>query len=113
MRKSTRTFPNTLHWRKRLCPLFWDYRPNTLSLKHDVSLIIARLLANGTWESTRWLRRTVGDDALRQWLIQHRGRGLAPQALRFWELILELDHRMVSSWMRRNHKNPWDRRLQA
>ena len=113
MRKSTRSLPISAHRQKRLRSFFWDYGSRPLSLQRDVSLIIPRLLATGTWETTIWLREVVGDDALRHWLILHRGRGLAPQTLRFWELILQIDHRTVSSWIERNHKNPWNRRVQA
>lgn len=107
---STRSFPFFRRLPKRLKPHFWEYGRSHLSPLRDSSLIIARLLAASTWESARWLRNTMGDEALRHWLRQHRGQGLPPQVLRFWELILDLDHRMVSSWIRKNRSNPWNRR---
>jgi hypothetical protein len=77
----------------------------------DADFIIGRLLAEGDWESVKWLRREVGDKALREWLLGRSGAGQPPQSLRFWELVLGLDCRKVNTWIVRQKENPWHRRF--
>lgn len=95
---------------RHLRPFFWDHEFQRLSLDTDADFIIGRLLAEGDWRSIRWLRRKVGDRALREWLIRHSGVGLTPQSLRFWELVLGLDRRTVNSWITQQRESPWQRR---
>lgn len=94
-------------------PFFWDGQFRDLTLAADADFIIGRLLAEGDWESIKWLRRKVGDRALREWLIRHSGLGLAPQSLRFWELVLGLDRRKVNTWITQQRESPWQRRAGA
>jgi hypothetical protein len=47
-----------------LRPLFWDHDFKTLTWEDDHDLIIARVLASGTWEAITWLRTRLGDQAL-------------------------------------------------
>jgi len=86
---------------------FWDYPSTKLSLKSDRELIIRRILTSGSWESIQWLRKQIGDVALREWLIAHRGRGLSPRQLRFWALLLDISKRQVNSWVGVSRNNPW------
>jgi len=46
-----------------LRPFFWDYDFKTLTWDDDRDLIIARVLASGTWEAITWLRVRLGDQA--------------------------------------------------
>ena len=90
--------------------LFWDLDPRELRWERDQEQIIGRVLAEGSWDAVKWLRQQVGDDVLRDWIERHEGRGLSPRQLRFWELILELSHRQVDEWLRREGRQVWDRR---
>jgi predicted transcriptional regulator len=83
---------------KNLEPFFWDYPFEKLSWETDRELVIRRLLSDGSWEAVTWLRRQMGDDVLRKWLITHRGRGLSRRQLRFWSLALRIPARQVRSW---------------
>ncbi len=94
-----------------LRPLFWDYDFKTLTWDDDRDLIIARVLASGTWEAITWLRARLGDQALREWIERRRGRGLSPRQLRFWELMLNLSHRQVNAWLRAEGRKIWDQRV--
>jgi hypothetical protein len=94
-----------------LWPFFWDYDFKTLTWEEDRDLIIARVLASGTWEAIAWLRSCLGDQALRVWIVRRRGRGLSPRQLRFWEVILDLPHRQVNAWLRAEGREVWDQRL--
>jgi len=95
---------------RQLRPFFWDCDFRCLSLDADADFIVGRLLAEGDWDSIRWLRRRAGDKALRDLLNRHSGRGLSPRKLRFWELVLGLDRSKVNSWISQQTENPWHRR---
>jgi hypothetical protein len=93
-----------------LRPLFWDHDFDALSWHRDRDFIIGRILAAGTWESIRWLRARIGDCGVRDWILRHAGRGLTPQQLRFWELVLGLPQQEVDAWLAREGRQVWDRR---
>jgi hypothetical protein len=90
--------------------LFWDTKVRTLRWDRHREPIIARVLAVGTWADVTWLRKTIGDQALREWILRHEGRGLTPQQLRFWQLLLDLPRRQVDLWLRSESRQVWDRR---
>lgn len=95
---------------QNLKPYFWDYSFSKLSLNKDRELIIRRVLSNGSWETVLWLRKKIGDENLRQWLMAHQGRGLSPRQLRFWGLVLDLPDRQVNDWVNSANEHPWGRR---
>jgi hypothetical protein len=94
-----------------LRPLFWDYDFKTLTSDDDRDLIIARVLASGTWEAITWLRVRLEDQTLREWIERRRGRGLSPRQLRFWEVMLDLPHRQVNAWLQAERHKIWDQRV--
>lgn len=94
----------------RLRPLFWDYSFSQLSLAKDRDLIIRRVLSNGSWDSVLWLRKRLGDQELRQWLISHSGRGLTPRQLRFWGVLYDLPARQVNVWVKTAQTGVWGKR---
>ena len=95
---------------KSIRDLFWEHDRDSISWLDDTDLIISKVLHAGTWEDVRWLRRTLGDTALRDWLLQHRGAGLEPRRLRFWQLLLNLPASDVDSWLAPHNQNPWQER---
>jgi len=96
-----------------LKPFFWDTAFSRLTWKSHKDFIIQRILAKGDWRTVKWLRQRLGDEALRAWILQHRGRGLDNRRLRFWELILPLPKNMVNSWLHSQCNTQWERRLQS
>jgi hypothetical protein len=95
---------------RRLRRFFWDYDFARLSWKADRDLVIGRILAVGDWESLRWLRRRVSDPDLRAWLEYRRGAGLSNRHLRFFELILRIEHHTVNAWLAQPGRMPWEER---
>jgi hypothetical protein len=91
--------------------LFWEYDFEALTWENDRDLIIARVLAHGTWDAVTWLRSRLGHTALREWIERHQGRGLSPQQLRFWELILDLPHQQVNAWLQAQERRVWENRV--
>lgn len=95
---------------KRFTPLFWDYDFERLSWPEDRELIMRRVLAEGDWETIRWLRQRTTDAVLRQWIERRQGRGLDAKRLRLWEVILGLPHPQVTRWLAAPARRVWDRR---
>ena len=95
---------------KSLQKYFWDYSFKDLSWSKDHDLIIRRLLTDGSWKSIQWLRKRIGDDSLRRWLITHQARSLSPRQVRFWSLILALPKLQVETWTRLARSSPWSKR---
>jgi hypothetical protein len=95
---------------KSLEPFFWDYPFSKLSLTADRDLIIRRVLSSGSWDAVIWVRKKIGDENLKSWLIAHQGRGLSPRQLRFWELILDLPRRQANAWVKAARETPWGKR---
>ncbi|HEV3116460.1 MAG TPA: hypothetical protein VGY58_05370 [Gemmataceae bacterium] len=93
--------------------LFWDHNFRNLSWRDDQDLITARILSCGSWADITWLRKRLGDDRLRQWIVRREGRNLSPRQLRFWEVILGLPHRQVSAWLASQRRAVWDKRSRA
>ena len=89
---------------------FWDYSFEELSWQKDRDLIIRRLLTEGAWDAIQWLRKRIGDDELRRWLIAHQGRGLSPRQIRFWSLILDMPKLQSETWTRTARSSAWNRR---
>lgn len=90
--------------------LFWDAEPRSLRLDRDRGMIVGRVLASGPWETVQWLRSAVGDDTIRRWIEEHDGRGLSPQQLRYWQLMLDIPRRRVDAWLRDERRQVWDHR---
>jgi len=94
-----------------LRPLFWDCDFDALAWDKHHAFIIRRVLDRGGWDDIRRLRGAAGDDAIRQWFLRKRGRGLDPRKLRFWEVILDLPKEDVDKWVAEARKTTWHGRL--
>jgi predicted RNase H-like HicB family nuclease len=91
--------------------LFWDVEPRSLRLDRDQEMIIGRVLASGPWETVKWLRSAVGDEAIRRWIEERDGRGLSARQLRYWQLVLGIPDRRVDTWLQSDRRRVWDRRV--
>ena len=92
---------------------FWDCAFSRLRWEADRDFVVARLMERGDLAAMQWLRQQAGDSDLRRWLEAHHGRGLSPRRLRYWELVLDLPHRRVSTWIEAQKHLPWSGRLGA
>ncbi|MEX2317915.1 MAG: hypothetical protein WD669_12230 [Pirellulales bacterium] len=108
-RQTTTALPDRLPEEFRR--LFWDHDFDKVSGINHYDFVVGRILVEGDWNSIQWLRKHVGDDALRDWIERHEGRGLSRQQLRFWELILKLPAPEVDRWLAARSPG-WDDRIQ-
>lgn len=92
---------------------FWEYGTERPTMERSRHTVIRRLLEVGGWDAVTWLRNHVGDDELRRFILQRRGRGLSPKRLRFWELVLDLPGPRVDRWIAARRSDPWYRRTRA
>lgn len=93
-----------------LRPFFWDVDFDALRWESYQDFIVKRVLQSGSWEAVCWLRRSLGDAWLRDWLLAHRGARLEPRRLRFWQVVLRLPARSVDRWVASFQDNPWSDR---
>jgi hypothetical protein len=94
----------------QLRPLFWEYNFSRLRWPEDQALVAGRILSMGTLDDLRWLMRQMGNQRLAEWIRKRRGRGLSPQQLRFWQLVLSLPTHEVDEWLADTART-WDRRM--
>ena len=95
---------------QRLQPLFWDQDFAQVDWQRHRDFVIGRILEAGPWDAIGWLRKEVGDDAVREWIERHRGRSLSGEQLRFWQLILDLPAEAVDAWLQSPERKIWERR---
>jgi hypothetical protein len=98
---------------RSVASLFWDYPEKRLSLARDRELVIRRILAEGGLVHMRFIRHRVGDEAIREVLVRSQARGLSPQRIRFWQLLLDVPARLANAWVRSARAGTWARRRRA
>ena len=92
---------------ENLRSLFWDCDFSSLSWRQYSNFIIKRILERGTWDEITWLRRSAGDEAIRDWFLRKQGGGLDPMRLRFWQVILDLPEDLADEWVREAKQSIW------
>ena len=97
---------------ERLRSLFWDQDFAQLDWQLHRDFLVGRILEAGPWDAIGWLRKEVGDEALREWIERHQGRSLSSEQLRFWQLILDLPAETVDAWLQSPERKIWEQREQ-
>ena len=69
---------------ERLRPLFPGYHFEDITLPEQTDLVMLHVLSQGGEDDKRWLVRRLGDDAIRRWILRHRGRGLTVLQMTPW-----------------------------
>jgi hypothetical protein len=90
--------------------LFWDYPARSIRPEADEDLLVRRVTAEGGWREMSLLRSRIGDQAIRDVIESTEARGLSPQRIRFWQLLLGLPARRADAWVRRARESTWARR---
>lgn len=77
--------------------LFWEYRFEDLRLADHRDLLLTKVLTYGGPKEVQWLRRRLGDAAIKTWIYEREGRGLTIAQMRRW-----VPERTARSWQRRS-----------
>jgi hypothetical protein len=93
-----------------LARLFWDHPVHELDLGRDRDLIVRRVATEGGLREIRMLRSRVGDEVIREVILRTGARGLSPQRIRFWQLLLDVPAGRADSWVRVARSGTWARR---
>lgn len=64
--------------------LFWDYPFAELRLPDHLNEVIFKILCHGDAAQLLWLQRRIGDEAIRRWIINRKGRGLTSAQMSPW-----------------------------
>ena len=75
--------------------------------------MIGRVLQAGGTDAIAWLRKTLPDIELANWIRQRGGRGLDARQLRFWQIALNLPSTDVDGWVKQAREGAWEMRTGA
>lgn len=64
--------------------LFWSYSFEQLELPADLDLVMLHVLTYGSGVHRVWLVERFGDDGIRSWIADRRGRGLTVAQMSPW-----------------------------
>jgi len=90
--------------------LLWDVSPGAIDPAAHGDFLVGRVLAAGSVEDIRALRREAGDEALRAHLRRTRARRVDRRRARYLAAILDLDRAEVDAWLARPERRVWDAR---
>jgi len=94
-------------------PLFWEYDIEKIDFSKDRGLVIKKVLSHGGVEDLKRLRKIVGDEEIRAFIIKNRGRGMERRRLRFYQVIFRLPSKEVDLWLEDPARKIWDERCRS
>lgn len=94
-------------------PLFWDVDFAAVGMTRDGDYVLGRILSAGTLDAIRWARAHFGDERIRAWIVQHRGRQLSGPQIRYWETIVGLPPDLVAEWLAAPERQLWEGAMPA
>lgn len=75
---------------KKFHRFFWEVDAEKLDTEKSPEYIIGRVLDHGTLDAVKWLRKTYGDDKIREFIAGPRRRGLSKMTINFWHKIYKI-----------------------
>ena len=78
--------------------LFPEYDFEAMDLERHSGVIIERVLERGTWEQTRWLFATYGEECVAAWVQRHGFRLLSKRSFALWRLALGITDYVAPVW---------------
>jgi len=95
-----------------LYPLFWEYEPKKIDIRHHATLIIGRIMERGSWTSMIWLQKTYSKAQI-VFFLEKKGRhALPPRELSYWALIYGISPKKKEKWLKdaRGRTDVWNTR---
>jgi len=88
--------------------LFPEYDFEAMDLERHSGVIIERVLERGTWEQTRWLFATYGEERVAAWIQRYGFRLLSKRSFALWRLALGITDYVAPEWaMKARRMEPW------
>ena len=78
--------------------LFPEYTFEEMDQERHRGVIIERILERGTWEQTRWLFATYGEEQVTAWVRRHGFRLLSKRSFALWRLALGISDYHAPDW---------------
>jgi hypothetical protein len=66
--------------------LLWEVEADTVDLERHRDYVMERVMARGSWEAMRWLRRAYSREQIADF-VTRKGKELAPRDEAYWALI--------------------------
>jgi len=67
-----------------LRPLFWQNGLEDINFSEHIDHVMLHVLTYGNAPQINWLRRRVGDEGIRRWIVARKGRGLTRGRMSRW-----------------------------
>lgn len=67
-----------------LRPLFWQSSLEAINFSKHINHVMLHVLTYGNAAQVNWLRRRLGDDGIRRWILARKGRGLTRRQMVRW-----------------------------
>ncbi len=94
---------------KEFHDVFWEIEPEKLDTEENPEYIMERILEYGTLEGAKWVRRTFGDERIKEFIKGAGRRRLSTLTLNFWQKILKLKPEECMSIPSMKNRSPfWD-----
>ncbi len=95
---------------KQFREVFWEVDAEKLDTEAYPEYIMERILEYGTLEGVKWLRKTFGDEKIKQYVTSRRARRrLSTRTINFWQIILNLSaEECMSVSLLKNRSPYWD-----
>jgi hypothetical protein len=88
--------------------LFPEYTFEEMDQERHRGVIIERFLERGTWEQTRWLFATYGEEGVAAWVRRHGFRLLSKRSFALWRLVLDISDYHAPDWaVEAKEMEPW------
>lgn len=88
--------------------VFWEINPENLDTEEYPEYIMERILEYGTLEGVKWLRKTFGDEKIKQYITSRTARRrLSTRTLNFWQIILKLRPEECMSISSMKNRSPY------
>ena len=89
--------------------VFWEVDAGKLDTDEYPEYIMERIFNYGTLEAVKWVRQTLGDDHIREYIKGRGQRSLSSKALNFWQKILNLrPEECTTKFSTRNRLSFWE-----
>jgi hypothetical protein len=67
-----------------LRPLFWQSSLEDINFSKHIDHVMLHVITCGNASQVNWLRRRIGDEGIRTWIVARKGKGLTRKQMVRW-----------------------------